>query len=178
MSEQIDAESVAGRRPLPFLGTLDRIAEIIALAAFATMMGATLLQVIARYLHIALDWTEELARILFLASMMIGIAIAIRRREHIVVDFLFAAISRRAQAVLSILFDLAIFVLLAIWMRGALRLMTLNAGTTFVTVPWLPVSALYAVEAFGIALMMLFVAADLVRQGQVLGERTRTGGTP
>jgi TRAP-type C4-dicarboxylate transport system permease small subunit len=178
MSEQIDTEGGIDRRPLPYLGTIDRIAEIAALSAFATMMGATLLQVAARYLHLALDWTEELARILFLASMMIGIALATRRREHIVVDFLFAAISRRAQIALSILFDIAILVLLAVWIRGALRLMALNAGATFVTVPWLTVSALYAVEAFGIALMMLFVAADLVRQGQMVGQRTRRGGTP
>jgi TRAP-type C4-dicarboxylate transport system permease small subunit len=129
--------------------------------------------VFARYLHIAFDWTEELARILFLGSMMIGIALAIRRREHIVVDFLFATRSRRTQAVLSILFDAATLVLLAIWMRGALRLMQLNVGTTFVTVPWLPVSALYAVEAFGIGLMALFVVADLIRQGQVLREETQ-----
>jgi TRAP-type transport system small permease protein len=175
MSEQIDAKGVVERRPLPFLGALDAFAEAAALAAFIVMMLATLLQVVARYLHIALDWTEELARILFLASMMVGIALAIRRREHIVVDFLFATLSRRAQAMLSVLFDAATLGLLAIWMRGALRLMSLNASTTFVTVPWLPVSALYAAEAFGIGLMMLFVVADLVRQGQVLarGQGTR-----
>lgn len=173
MSEQIDAKAVVERRPSPFLRALDALTEAAALAAFVVMIGATLLQVFARYLHIALDWTEEFARILFLASMMVGIALAIQRREHIVVDFLFATQSRRTQAVLSILFDAATLGLLAIWMRGALRLMSLNAGTTFVTVPWLPVSALYAVEAFGIGLMMLFVAADLIRQVQVLGQGTR-----
>jgi TRAP-type transport system small permease protein len=166
MSEQIDAE--APRRPLPFLGAIDRAVEAIAVTAFIVMMVATLLQVAARYLHVAIDWTEELARILFLCSIMLGIALAIRRREHIVVDFLYGALSRRTQAGFSIGFDLAILGLLAIWLRGALRLMSLNAGTSFVTVPWFPVSLLYAIEAAAIGLMMAFVTADLVRQVQVL----------
>jgi hypothetical protein len=35
-------------------------------------------------------------------------------------------------------------------------------------VAWFPVSLLYAIEAAAIALMMLFVAAEFVRQAQVL----------
>jgi TRAP-type C4-dicarboxylate transport system permease small subunit len=62
---------------------------------------------------------------------------------------------------LSLAFDLAMLVLLIVWLRGAWRLMELNAGTTFVTVPWLPVSFLYGVEVFGVALMILFVLADM-----------------
>ncbi len=170
MHEHIDAGGDP-RRPLPFLDVLDRIAEVAAMAAFLVMIFATLLQVFARYLHIPIDWTEELARTVFVAAMMIGIALAIRRREHIVVDFIFARLGRRAQAALSVAFDVAIIFLLVIWARGALRLMNLNAGTTFVTLPWLPVSAVYAVEAFAILLMILFVLADLVRQGEILRGR-------
>jgi TRAP-type transport system small permease protein len=161
MSEPGAPEVAEAAQPNPLLRGFDHLLEAIGVVGFVGMMLATLLQVLARYLEISIDWTEELARILFLASIMLGIAIAIRRRQHIVVDFIYAAASPRAQRILSIGFDLAILVLLAIWLRGALRLMQLNAGTTFVTVPWLPVSFLYAVEAFGVALMIVFVLADL-----------------
>jgi TRAP-type C4-dicarboxylate transport system permease small subunit len=147
-------------------GWIDRALESVGVCAFVLMMLATLLQVAARHLHVSIDWTEELARILFLASIMIGIAIAIPRRQHIVVDFIYAAASPRTQAALSLAFDLAMLVLLIVWLRGAWRLMELNAGTTFVTVPWLPVSFLYGVEVFGVALMILFVLSDMAARAR------------
>jgi TRAP-type transport system small permease protein len=152
----------------------DRLLETAGLCGFVAMMLATLLQVAARHLQISIDWTEELARILFLAAIMIGAAIAIRRRQHIMVDFLFAASSPRSQAALSIGFDLATLVLLVIWLRGSLRLMGLNAGTTFVTLPWLPVSVLYGIEALGVGLMILFVLTDLVGRFHGIRERKPT----
>lgn len=168
MSQSTSLLKLSRRRPVPYLDILTGVVEGVALAAFIAMMVCTLLQVFARYLHFALDWTEELARILFLGAVMIGMAVAIRHREHIVVDFVFARLSARAQAAASVVFDIAILVLLVVWLRGALWLLQLNLGTTFVTLPWLPVSWLYAVEAFGIALMILFVGADLVRHASAL----------
>jgi TRAP-type transport system small permease protein len=150
------------------LALLEEVVEAVALAGFGVMMVSTLVQVFARYLEVSADWTEELARIVFLASMMLGIALAIRRREHIVVDFLFGRLSPRRAAALSLAFDAAILVLLVVWLRGALALMRLNVGASFVTLDWLPVSALYAVEAAGIGLMILFVLSDMARRARAL----------
>lgn len=174
MAEPVIPEIAEAPRSHPAMRWADGALEAVGLLGFVAMMLATLLQVIARYLEISIDWTEELARILFLASIMIGMAVAIRRRQHIAVDFIYAMASPRTQALLSIGFDLAMLVLLAVWLRGALRLLALNAGTTFVTVPWLPVSFLYGVEALGVGLMMVFVLTDLV--GRFATLRTRSAG--
>lgn len=171
MTEPVATEVAEAPRPNPWLGGLDHILEAVGLFGFVAMMLATLLQVLARYLQISIDWTEELARILFLTSIMIGVAIAIRRGQHIAVDFVYATASPRKQAALSVGFDLLTLLLLAIWLRGAWRLLGLNQGTTFVSVPWLPVSFLYGVEAFGVALMIVFVVADLARRVQALRPR-------
>ena len=168
MTDPTVTEIAAAPRPSPMLGWVDRGLEAVGLMGFVAMMLVTLLQVAARYMHISIDWTEELARILFLSAIMLGIAIAIRRRQHIVVDFVYTTASPRTRAALSVGFDLATLVLLIVWLRGAWRLMELNAGTTFVTVPWLPVSSLYGIEAFGVALMILFVLADLAGHAQTL----------
>jgi TRAP-type C4-dicarboxylate transport system permease small subunit len=142
--------------------------EAIAIIAFIVMMGATLLQVAGRYLEISMDWTEELARLLFLAAIMLGIAIAIRRREHIVVDVLYLKMSPGVRAAFDVLFDLGILLLLGIWLRGAWWLMQLNSGTTFVMLPWIEVAYLYAVEAAAIALMIIYVIADSVRRAKLV----------
>lgn len=174
MTDAVTPEIADTPKPNPVLAWTDGILEVVGVTGFVAMMLATLLQVIARYMEISIDWTEELARILFLASIMIGIALAIRRRQHIAVDFIYAAASARIQALLSVGFDLATLLLLIVWLRGAWILIELNAGTTFVTVPWLPVSLLYGVEAFGAALMILFVLADLVRRFEVVRGRSAT----
>jgi TRAP-type C4-dicarboxylate transport system permease small subunit len=161
MNDPMAPETAVPSRRNRLTGWIERVLEAVGVCGFVLMMLATLLQVAARHLHVSIDWTEELARILFLASIMIGIAIAIPRRQHIVVDFIYTAASPRTQTALSLAFDLAMLVLLIVWLRGAWRLMELNAGTTFVTVPWLPVSFLYGVEVFGVALMILFVLADM-----------------
>jgi TRAP-type C4-dicarboxylate transport system permease small subunit len=168
MSEELNSDPAAVRRPSGIIGAIDAAVEFVAVGAFVVVMVATLIQVAARYLHVPIDWTEELARTLFLCSIMLGIALAIRRSSHIVVDFIFAGLTPRAQAMLSIAFDLGILLFLATWLRGAIRLVEINAGTTFVMLPWFPVSAVYGVEAGAIVLMILFVLVDLVQQAQVL----------
>lgn len=164
IGEATDLELAAEPVQSTQVGPIEGALEAVAVVGFVAMILITLLQVAVRYLEISLDWTEELARILFLAAIMIGIALAIRRRQHIAIDVVYAKVSKSAQVTLSIAFDVLTLFLLAVWMRGALLLTKLNAGTTFVTVPWLPVSALYAIEAVGIGLMMIFVVADLIRR--------------
>ena len=162
--DPVAAPSTMGSRPYSRLAFIASAVEVLGLMMFVAVMVVTLLQVIARHLEIALTWTEELARVLFLASIMLGIAVAIQRRQHIVVDFLLANRSARTQAATLIVFDCAILLLLAIWLDGARRLLTLNIGSSFITLPWLPVPALYAVEACAIVIMILFVLADLMVQ--------------
>ena len=161
MTEHLQSASAPRRRFTP-IDWLDRAAEAIGMLLFVLVMLITLLQVGARYAHVPIPWTEEAARILFLASIMIGIAIAVRRHEHIVVDFMFGKFSFRTQALLTMAFDLLILVLLIIWLMGAWRMMNLNATASYVTLPWLPVSTIYAVEAASIVLAGIFVLEDLL----------------
>lgn len=158
------------------LATAEAIAEAAALLAFIAMMLVTLLQVLTRYvLHASMPWTEELARTLFVAAMMVGIALAVRRREHIVVDFLLVRLGARAQAAMQIAFSILILFFLAIWLRGALRLIEVNLGSSFVTLSWLTVSDIYRIEAAAIAAMMLYVLLDIAQQVRALRFPTGTG---
>jgi TRAP-type C4-dicarboxylate transport system permease small subunit len=156
----------AGERPAPvpttgLLAGLDRVVEAVALALFVVMVLVVLVQVGARFAHVAVIWTEELARILLVVSAVLAMAVCVRRREHIVVDFFLGRMAPGFRRWLLAGFDLAILLFLAVWLRGAVRLAELNWGTIYVTVPWIAVSHLYLVEAVSIVLMMIFVAADL-----------------
>lgn len=149
------------KRPLTPIDWLDRLAEAVGMVLFILVMLVTLLQIGARYAHVPIPWTEEAARILFLAAIMLGIAVGVHRHEHIVVDFLFGKYSPRTQAILTIAFNVLILLLLTIWLMGSWRLMHLNATASYITLPWLSVSVMYAVEAVAIVLMAIFVIEDL-----------------
>lgn len=154
------------RTPLDYLAIA---IESVAITAFIGVILLTLFQVVARYvLYLPISWTEEAARLLFISSIMVGIALATRYHENIVVDFMFARWSNRGKAAAALTFNLAILGLLAIWLRGSLALMSVNAESTFVTVTWLRVSHVYALEAFCIVLTAIFILADMRRQLAVL----------
>lgn len=146
---------------------IERAVTVIAMTGFIVMLLITFIQVLCRYiLYVALPWSEELARILFVTSVFLGIAIAARRREHIVVDFLFNGLPPRPRHVVAILFNLLVLAFLTLWGRGAVEMSRVTWETYFVTIGWFRVGYIYAVECFGVVLTAIYIlmqTADHVR---------------
>lgn len=139
------------------------------MVAFVGMLLASLGQVLFRYvLEIPVPWTEELARVLFVVAMLLGMAIAIREREHIVVDFLLLKLSPRGRARLACLFDALILAFLLAWARGSAGLIDLNWNSHLVALSWIRVAYLYIAELLAVALMTVFVLADLLAEARGL----------
>lgn len=169
VAEELEEPRLAGWPPRTFLDAVAAAFELAAALAFMAVILITLFQVVARYiLHLPIAWTEEAARLLFVGSMMVGIAIATRHHENIVVDFLFATWRPRVKALAGLTFNIVILMFLAIWLRGAILLVGVNAKSTFVTIPWLRVSHFYGLEAVCIVLTAIFILADMRRQLDVL----------
>ena len=160
-----------------FLDQLNRIVAIVAMVAFIGMLLSTGSQVLFRYvLQISVGWTEELARVLFILSMFLGIAIAIREKEHIVVDFLFKKLPGRLRGIAGLVFNLAILAFLAGLMRGAAKMALVTWESSLIAMTWLMNGWLYFGECIAIGLMMVFVLAEtaksleLARKGDVSNE--------
>ena len=150
-------------------GDLRFALDAIAVIAFVGMLLASLGQVLFRYvLEIPVPWTEELARVLFVVSMLFGMAIAIREKEHIVVDFLLLKLSPRGRTYAACLFDALILAFLLAWARGTLGLINLNWNSYLVALSWIRVAYLYIAELLAVALMIAFVLADLLAQAHRL----------
>lgn len=144
------------------LAILDRTVVLIALTAFVGMLLATAAQVVFRYvLEISVGWTEELARVLFVTSMFLGIAVATREHQHIVVDFLLAKLSPRRRAAVGLAFDIVILALLISMMTGAVTMVELTWESFMIAMPWLRTGYLFLVECAAIGLIMLYVAVDI-----------------
>ena len=132
--------------------------EIATLVGFSGMLLATGGQVLFRYaLRISVPWTEELARILFIQTMFFGIAICIREKEHIVVEFLFSKLPPRLQTVGNIIFNTAIFIFLCFLARGTLAMSKMTWGSYMIALDWIRTGYLYFGEFIAIILMMLYI---------------------
>lgn len=162
-----------------FMRALDKTLVAIAMVGFIGMLLSTGGQVLFRYvLKIPVPWTEELARILFILSMFLGIAIAIREKEHIVVNFLFKKLNPRAQAVGHIVFDAAILILLCFLARGTLSMVKMMWNSYMIALDWIRTAYLYMGEFIAILFMMFYVVLEILENVQVLrlGQKAKTIG--
>ena len=158
---------------------IDKTLVAVAMVGFIGMLLSTGGQVLFRYvLKIPVPWTEELARILFILSMFLGIAIAIREKEHIVVNFLFKKLNLRAQAIGHIIFDAAIFILLCFLARGTVSMVKIMWNSYMIALDWIRTSYLYIGEFVAILFMMFYVILEILENVQTLrsGQKARAIG--
>jgi TRAP-type C4-dicarboxylate transport system permease small subunit len=142
---------------------LDRTVEAVATAAFIVMFASAILQVMARYiLFVPIPWTEELARILFSWSMLLGIAAAIRRREHVRVLALLERFPAPLRKALEILFAIVILLLLLSLARGALQMARVTWNSYLIALDWVRTGYLYVGQCIALVLMILAVVLDAV----------------
>ena len=141
---------------------LDLAVEAVATAAFVAMFAAAIAQVVARYvLQVPLPWTEELARVLFTCAMLLGIAIAVRRDEHIRIDALAMRLPPRGRALLEVVFDLVVAAIVVVLVIGAVRMMGVTWNTRMISLGWMRIGYLYAVQLAALLLMLLHLALRL-----------------
>lgn len=73
------------------LDYIDNIIKWVAIAAFSTMTIMIVLQVISRYVFkSSLSFSEELARYMFIWSVLLGSAMCLKRRSHVNVEIVMA----------------------------------------------------------------------------------------
>lgn len=138
---------------------LERTLVVVAMTGFVVMLVVTISQVVFRYvLMVAVPWTEELARILFVISVFLGIAVATLRGEHIVVDFLLKRFRPTVARVMQIVFSLAAMAFLLVLAKGSLVMAEATWETYFVAIGWFRVGYVYLAEVVGVGFAILFLA--------------------
>ena len=154
---------------MKFVRVLDKSLVVIAMVGFIGMLLSTGGQVLFRYvLRIPVPWTEELARILFILSMFLGIAVAIREKEHIVVNFLFKKMGTRTQAIGYIVFDVGILILLCFLARGTLSVVQIMWNSYMIALDWIRTAYLYIGEFIAIIFMMFYVILEMLENVRTL----------
>lgn len=142
---------------------LEKLLEVVAMTAFVGTLLATISQVIFRYvLEISVPWTEELARALFTTAMFLGMAIALRENEHIVVDFLFKRMPPKTQALGNVMIYLTVLLFLVMLAFGALKMVRITYESYLIALGWVRTGYLYLFELIAICIMILYASAKII----------------
>lgn len=132
-------------------------------AVFSLMVILIVIQVIFRYaLAIALTWSEETARLLFVWATFLGAAVVGREKEHIRIDYVLKKFSGEMQRLLELVIDILCIAFLLIVVLGSWRMICLTWNTRLPSARFLRIGYLYVPLFFGSVLMVLFTSSHLL----------------
>ena len=105
-----------------------KLLEILLAASVGLLVIPVTLQIISRYTPLipSYIWTEEMARFMFIWTIMIGAMVGIRESQHFEVD-VWPDLSRRSEALVRILARLGVL---------ALAVVFVSAGIEFTRFAW------------------------------------------
>lgn len=126
-------------------------------AVFSLMVILIVIQVIFRYAFaIALTWSEETARLLFIWATFMGAAVVGREKEHIRIDYVLRKFSSEMQRLLELLIDILCIMFLLTVILGSWRMICLTWNTRLPSARFLRIGYLYVPLFLGCVLMVLF----------------------
>lgn len=134
---------------------MEWVEKYLSVFLFLTMLLVITTQIVSRYfLSIAIPWTEELSRWLYIYIVFVGGSEAISRRDHIAVDILQNRLSERPKlvldAIIHIVFAAVCLVVIYYGWTFTERMDRLSSVTMDVKM-----SALYAAVPFGFTLVFI-----------------------
>jgi TRAP-type C4-dicarboxylate transport system permease small subunit len=154
----------------PFATSLDRLShsvnryvEIAVGLLVGLTVAITFVQVVFRYgLDSSLSWSEEAARYCFIWTIFLGVSVAARRGQHIVVEALVETFPARAKRVLALAAAVT-----GIGFFGVFAYLTWllvdNAWHQTSTALQIPIALVYACAPVGAALTIVHLANAALR---------------
>ena len=149
-----------------------KLLEILLAACVGILIIPVTLQVISRYTNLLPNyiWTEEMARFLFVWTIMIGAIVGIRESAHFDVD-LWPELSRRPEAAVRIMARIGVL---------ALSLVFVWAGIEFTKFAWKRTSELGDLPLWWIHIAwpiagvswIIFTGEQIIDEGRVLFGKT------
>ncbi len=151
-----------------------RLFEILAVAAFLTMISSSILQVFFRYvLNAPLQWTEEVARLTCVLTTYFGGVVVLLSRENIRVDLIDNYVSGRSADALAMVCDLLIVWFLLSVGYGCYLLTFATWETFTATMDWIRMGYIYLAVGVSIGVMAALILLDMYERAMRLARPRR-----
>lgn len=140
-----------------YRGPGTRLLEYICAALMALMVLFLFTQVVTRYaLSDPPDWTEELARTVFLYATFVGGALAVARNMHLKIDSAVKLLPSRAQAWTRLSTNIIAIVFLGFVLYHSAIMLPKLAFQPLTSLPFLSKAWFFAAVPIGCTLMLLY----------------------
>jgi TRAP-type transport system small permease protein len=105
-----------------FTEVYSRVLSILIVASLVILVVPVAMQIFSRFTHIIPHyiWTEELARFLFVWTIMLGATLGVREGTHLVVD-VWPRLSPRPEAALRLLSSVAILIMALVFVWAGIE---------------------------------------------------------
>jgi TRAP-type transport system small permease protein len=154
----MDSEPVARASRLDVISrVMDKILSYIVAALLVAMSGIVFGNVISRYfLDTTWGWYEEVSRFMLIWIVFLGAVVCMIRSDHLSIDLLPLAFSRRVCWAMAVLTDLLVLAALAVMCQGAwdMAIDSLASGWVASSIP-IPYGWVYMIGPVSAALMFI-----------------------
>jgi TRAP-type C4-dicarboxylate transport system permease small subunit len=149
------------------------VPEIISSAAFAIILIVVFFNVMLRYFFsISFVWCEEVAAIGFIWVIFIGAAACYKRKMHIGIDVLVAAVPSNVQRYLQIFLHL-FMVIINLWLIYLSLKFSISAWTKITLALRIPYTFLDIASTVGFMFMTYYACIDFIHSFGPLKKITR-----
>lgn len=151
----------AAERITHAIDLLWKLLTAVVMTAFALMLIIMAIQVISRYaLGVAVPWTDEASRYLFLAEIFLGSVLALHYQEHIRITVVTDLLPPPLRHVVTSLADIVCMLVLLMLIVGAWNMMERTAGVMASTFN-ISFSYIYLIQMISALFMMGIFLSDL-----------------
>ena len=140
-----------------YRGPGTRVLEVVCAALLAAMAILLFIQVFGRYaLHNPPDWTEELARTVFVYVTFVGGALAVARNTHLKIDTAVKLLPDTVQPWIRLVTNLIAIVFLGYVLYYSSVMLPRLAFQPLTALPFLSKAWFFAAVPVGCSLMLLY----------------------
>ncbi|HEO8419660.1 TRAP transporter small permease [Niallia sp. FSL W8-0635] len=159
-----------------FIDKINKVLKFVVSSMFIVLVALVFLQVVTRFvINYPLSWSEEIARYIMVYLVFLGSAVAVRKGEHIAIDFLVEIVSAKNKKRLMMLILSISSIFFAVLCYNGILLTALVAGEATPTLQF-SMSWAYAAMPIGSLLMLLNAIAVLIEIKNRPVEEIPTGG--
>ena len=138
------------------------ILKVICGVVLAALVIIITVEVVSRWLNIAMPWTDEMARYLLIWMTFLGCSLALASGTHLSVDFIVKMFPKNGQKVLNILTRVLIIVFFGIIMVYGTKLSITAINTKSTALHW-SMGMVYSILPLSGVLSVFYAVLDIVR---------------
>lgn len=143
---------------------------------FTFLVLCVVAQVLCRYvLHLALPWTEEIARILYIWVVFFGMVVVESENRGIRTTYFLARMNKTARLVLLTVMDIACIAFCFVFFYGSVLMAIESWGMQIGSFKWMTGAVIYMPSCIAPVLMAFYIGKQLVNSFKTGGYVAQEG---